>query len=637
MHFLLKLRRLFENGLPPPQPCRNSLKRFVPRLEQFEDRVAPAAIYTWTGEAQLPPSLDWSDARNWRDEAQVHGVPGPDDTAKFINNGKNSSFVDLLYPGVVGKVILDNPSLMLTLQRELRVTTTEHFWGTVMGSSTYLVPAGGTYQWTGGTLRGFGYSVTQISAQATMTIKGSTFVELEGRTISNAGTVRWQEGADIFIYDNGVFDNVAGAQFIDENTALTPSISGGSMGVDFSGKFNVTGATYTKTGNVITEIATRFTSDGATTDIQTGTLRLMNGPQHAIKNSSTFTVANPAALTFWGAVTVEGSNTLSGQGYVYHAGSTVTIASGGTLTVSRYVLRDDGKIEGAGTFEVNGVMNWYNGEMSGAGTTRVLPNRTLNIVDSGSGAGLATLKRTLQNDGTIIISGSGTLTLDGGTLENRTDAILDIRNDRTIGAMGMASINNQGIFKKSQGAGTATVQPNFSTSGTLIAAAGTLAFSSSVTQSAGQTQLSGGNLDFNGDFTIQAGSSLTGGGTIAASSVVNSGTITISTDGQGTLRIAKRNGMGGKYRQTASGTLNMKIAGDAIYDWLNVEGEVDLAGTLAVSLVGGYAPAQARTYTLLSFESRPNPDTNKFTTHNLPSPSWSVAYGNISMTTTHTP
>ena len=57
---------------------KRSLSRrdlFHPLLEALEERVLPATV-SWIG-----GSGDWNTAANWRDDALVNRLPGPDDDA----------------------------------------------------------------------------------------------------------------------------------------------------------------------------------------------------------------------------------------------------------------------------------------------------------------------------------------------------------------------------------------------------------------------------------------------------------------------------------------------------------------------------------------------------------------------------
>ncbi len=85
--------------------------------------------------------------------------------------------------------------------------------------------------------------------------------------------------------------------------------------------------------------------------------------------------------------------------------------------------------------------------------------------------------------------------------------------------------------------------------------------------------------------TIGFGGKLTGAGVLVAN-VTNQGTVAPGNS-PGVLRVE------GNYNQTGIGSLNLQIGGtdSALYDQLVATGTVDLAGTINVELIGGYAPA----------------------------------------------
>src|SRR6185503_10365105 len=63
----------------------------------------------------------------------------------------------------------------------------------------------------------------------------------------------------------------------------------------------------------------------------------------------------------------------------------------------------------------------------------------------------------------------------------------------------------------------------------------------------------------------------------------------------------------GDYTQTASGTLNIELGGTVAgtsYDRLAVSGAAALSGTLNVSLVNGFNPAQGDTFLVLNHGTR---------------------------------
>jgi hypothetical protein len=116
---------------------------------------------------------------------------------------------------------------------------------------------------------------------------------------------------------------------------------------------------------------------------------------------------------------------------------------------------------------------------------------------------------------------------------------------------------------------------------------------SAYTQSAGTTTVDGtltaANVNINGG-------SLNGAGTIIG--YLTNAAVVIPGDPTGTLSIQ------GNYTQTATGALDINLAGPGAYGALAVSGTATLAGTLNISLTNGYRPAVGASFTILTFGKR---------------------------------
>ena len=115
------------------------------------------------------------------------------------------------------------------------------------------------------------------------------------------------------------------------------------------------------------------------------------------------------------------------------------------------------------------------------------------------------------------------------------------------------------------------------------------------------------------------GGQLDGVGTVAVTSVINSGgqidpgiQVPLSPATLGTLTVM------GNYTQSPGATLNLRLGGTAAgsFDQLAVSGNVELDGTVAVTLVNGFAPVNTNSFSVVTFAS--NLPANDFTTKNLP-------------------
>lgn len=203
----------------------------------------------------------------------------------------------------------------------------------------------------------------------------------------------------------------------------------------------------------------------------------------------------------------------------------------------------------------------------------------------------------------------------GGSFTNDPGATYTISNDNGISGSG-ATFYNSGTFKKSAGNGASTITPSFTNNATLEVASGTLNFSQALTQTGGTTLLDGNNLGVTGEFLLQAGL-LVGPGKVAATDLRNESVIQMANPGAlGTLTII------GDYIQTSTGWLSVRIdgaPGSGSYDKYVISGKAILAGTLSVILVNNYQPGPSLTWQILTWGSL-DPDANRFSTTNIPSP-----------------
>jgi hypothetical protein len=140
-----------------------------------------------------------------------------------------------------------------------------------------------------------------------------------------------------------------------------------------------------------------------------------------------------------------------------------------------------------------------------------------------------------------------------------------------------------------------TAPGTFSNAGTVTIQSGA-SFSTGTgdyTQSAGATSVDGTLTATN---VWVNGGSLNGVGTIIGN-LINAAIVTPG-DPTGTLSIQ------GNYTQTATGALDINLAGPGVYGVLAVSGTATLAGMLNISLTNGYKPGVAASFTILTFGTR---------------------------------
>jgi hypothetical protein len=182
--------------------------------------------------------------------------------------------------------------------------------------------------------------------------------------------------------------------------------------------------------------------------------------------------------------------------------------------------------------------------------------------------------------------------LSNAKLTNLAAGTIDIQSDGTAFYLSSSStLHNGGTLIKSAGTGISRIQVHFRNAGTIEIQTGALEFYGSFgltyIQTAGQTILSGGDLDLvsNAAYALQGGE-LLGIGTVNGP-INNSGGAVMPGLSAGVLTID------GNYTQGANATLAIEIGGTAQgldYDWLDVTGNGALAGTLEVTLIDGFIP-----------------------------------------------
>ncbi|HEX5044289.1 MAG TPA: hypothetical protein VFV75_15390 [Candidatus Polarisedimenticolaceae bacterium] len=501
--------------------------------------------------------------------------------------------------------------------------------GTLGGTDGVTVP--GTFTWTAGTMTGNGTT----AALAGIAISGSSTKDLSGnRTLSTSGTTTWAGTGTVRFGSGGNVQN-AGIWDAQGNAAISNFGAGGPFA-------NLAGGTFRKSaGGGTTTLDVPLTNAG-TVAVVSGTLSLdgggsatggftgsmgttlrFGGGSHVLGTTSSLsadaitltsgsltvdgTYSASATTVSGGALTFDPVATVSGIGALAVSGAgTVTLNSGEAMAPPTLAV-SGGTLGGTDGVTVPGTFTWTAGTMAGNGTTAALAG----IAISGTSTKDLMGSRTLSTSGSTTWAGTGTVRLgSGGNIQNA--GTWDVQGDAALsnfGAAGAFANQSGGTFRKSAGGGTTTVGVPFTNAGTVRASSGTLQFTSSFIQSAGTTLLDGGTLSATVPLSLQGGS-LSGTGTVAASVTSTGGTV---APGQSAGILL----LGGTYTQGAAATLAVEVGGLAAgveHDRLDVNGAVSLAGTLQVSLIAGFVPADGNTFTVMTFPSH----TGTFDTTSVP-------------------
>lgn len=443
----------------------------------------------------------------------------------------------------------------------------------------------GTLGWAGGTMSGSG--TTMIANSGLLEISGTALKTLSQRTINNNGAATWTGSGTVNMSSDAIFNN--NGLFVAQNDALLDLQSGSLTTFNNNGTFRKSGSSGTTTVDV------KLNSSG-TVEVQSGTLLLT---RTGGSSSGSFDLA-AGAVAEWRAssYTFDSGTSFTGTGTARIGSGTVTVND--TLIFPGTLEQLNGTLKGAGDITISGSYVWAAGGREGPGTTHILPGATMTLTSS-------TLKdlfgQTINNDGTIIMDGSGTLRFrplgaassvlnNNGLFDAQVDGLLDL-----FTGAGTA-VNNSGTFRKSGGSGSTTVDVLFNNSGTVEAQSGTIHFTRGFNQNGGSLLAAGGELTFAQPLNLLAGS-LGGSGTVNGN-VVNGATVAPGfSPGQLTIN--------GDYQQTSAGNLNIEIGGTVAgsdFDRLDITGQAILAGSLNISLVNGFVPPAGSSFTILTFASR---------------------------------
>ncbi len=319
------------------------------------------------------------------------------------------------------------------------------------------------------------------------------------------------------------------------------------------------------------------------------------------------------------------------------------MADDGTLTLTGAIL-DVGVLgtdDSDGTLDVTNAWNTNvtqevrlkGGELTGAA---IINNGTNGI----RGQGLVSAR--IQNDTVVAADSGGTLVIDNPTNNNDWDGAANIGALRAFpGSTLELHDNSASLFNGTVAATNATVRANgfeleFDPASTLAlddagiyrstnatdiggtvtvgagAASRIIVPGTVVFESSSSTTLNGDLIVDNTVTRVESGATFAGGSRIinpAGSELAleDGADVDVLVQNRGVVSLGNSPGQtsGADYEQTASGLLEIELAGLGLadYDRMSLTGVADLDGDLDVSLLGGFVPALNDTFTILTAAS----------------------------------
>jgi uncharacterized repeat protein (TIGR02543 family) len=422
--------------------------------------------------------------------------------------------------------------------------------------------------WSGGAMNGSGGARTIIPPGVTININAVGGVSMTTRTLDNEGTILWTGVGGI---------NLSGAVITNRPSALFQAQNAATLSGDAAARFDNAG-TFRKISGGATTFTASFKNYGAT-EIQSGTL----SPNGGGLNSGTIEAADGTALVFAGStlsvaftasaasrmtgagrltvsggtanlaglVNLSGTNTFSGTANLtgnYICTNNALIISGGSANFSGTglmtpgtVTLSSGVLSGSSSITVLNQMAWTGGAMNGTnGARTIIPAGATLTINSPSSVPMT--RRILDNEGTVVWSGAGGITLSSAVMTNRPGALFQVQNATAFNFGGGANrLDNAGTFRKTS--------------------SGTTTFSSGVSlNNYGAVEIGRGILQANGGYTSRTNALLNCalGGTTAGT-------------GFGQLQVA---------------------------------GTVNLNGSLSVDLINGFVPVTNAAFAVVTAGTR---------------------------------
>jgi len=377
------------------------------------------------------------------------------------------------------------------------------------------------------------------------------------------------------------------------------TMKGGTMGTNPGGVSTLDGATH---GALTISSGSTYSNPNASFLVTTGTINNNGTIQVAAGgNNSIFDLAANTTLTGSGKVTLsEGTgfaiiqqevggltltnsgNTIQGAGVIGNGALTIVNGAGGTILANA-----------SGTLFINGT-----GGLTNNGTLQVNAASKMQVTSPFTNFSGNTLTGGTYNvGGTLEINALGTT--GGEIVQNASNIIL---NGASYSFVDASNKNVLSAFSNNLAPGSFSLEngANFTSAGAFsneglmdIGADDLFTVSGTFTQGAGMTEVDG---------TLTAGSIVVNGGLLEGTGQLNgslmvNGGVVKPGDSPGEVTV------NGSYTTTSSGELLIQIAALNSFDILNVNGQVNLAGTVSFDAMDGFVAAAGESFLFLDYNS----------------------------------
>ncbi len=488
--------------------------------------------------------------------------------------------------------------------------------GQINGNSTLTLT--GSNAWGGGTMAGSGTTTNS----GTLTMSNNLLSILDTRTFNNNATVNYQNLGNALQLKNGaVFNNSSIFDFQGDANFLCNCAVPGLF-------HNLGSGVLKKTSGTGASIFTAPLGNDGAVQINAGTMTFTA----AGTQTGSFTPASGASIEFDAGNTFNAPSSLTGAGNIAFSSGTSTINSGtvtpgmftvdganvtlnSAATIGTLNVHNAAALGGSGTINLTAaspVSDWTGGTINGSGTLTVNPGANFQI--DGLTAGMTLDARPLVNNGTLsyVSSTNGLVLANGAVITNSNASTFNLDAIPGIGVSGSGNtISNSGTLQRIT-PGSEGIAPSVTSTGFINANGGQLAFNGGLTQSSGAINLLGGSISSPSTIAL-AGGSLKGNGTVGAA-VNNSGGIVAP----GNPSTAGAISILGLYSQGPAAGMALKIGGTANHDIVDATGSgAALDGTLTVSLLGAFTPANGDTFDVIHLSTHTGDFANYFL------PTWS--------------